>query len=50
MAGRENKRSRIRAVEVDNRRSMLGITRMDSAQFANSKGEDEEIDESVLRL
>ena len=56
MIWKEKKRSRIRAVQMDNLRGLLGIRRMD--KFRNAlirelcgvtKGVDERIDEGVLR-
>ena len=56
MIRRENKRSRIRAVQMDSLRSLLGIRRMDKVPKTRirqlcgvTKGVDEMIDEGVLR-
>ena len=52
----EKERSRVRAVQMDNLRVLLGIMRMDSILNARlrelcgvKKGLDEKIDESVLQ-
>ena len=57
MIWREKERSRIRAVQMDNLGGLLGIRRMDKVPNARimrlcglTKGLDEHIDESVLRL
>ena len=56
MIWREAERSRIRAVQMDIIRGLLGIRRMDKVPNARirqlrgvTKGADEKIDESVLR-
>ena len=56
MLWKENKRSRIRTVQIDNLRGLLGIRRVDRVLNAwirelcrVKKGLDERIDESVLR-
>ena len=53
---RKKERSRIRVVQVDNLRGLLGLRRMDKVQNARirelcrvTKGVDEKIDEGVLR-
>ena len=53
---KEKERSRIRAVQMDNLRGLLGIRRMDRVQNARirelcgvTKGVDERFDEGVLR-
>ena len=56
MIWREKERSRIKAVQMDNLRGLLGIRRMDKVPNARirelcgvTKGVDEKIDEGVLR-
>ena len=56
MLGKEKARSRIRTVQINNLRGLLGIRRMDRApnawirEFCEvKKGLDERIDEGVLR-
>ena len=56
MIWREKERSRIRAVQMDNLRGLLGIRRMDNVPnaqirqlFGVTKGVDEKIDEGVLQ-
>ena len=56
MLWKEKERSRVRTVQIDNLRGLLGIRRMDrvsNAQIRNfcavKKGLDERIDEGVLR-
>ena len=56
MKWRKKERSRIRAVQMDNLRGLLGIRRMDNVLNARirqlcgvTKGLDEKIDEGVLR-
>ena len=56
MLRKEKERSRIRAVQVDNLKGLLGIGRMDRVPNARirelcgmKKGQDERIDEGVLR-
>ena len=56
MLWKEKERSRIRAVQIDNLRGLLGIRRMDRIQNAQirefclvKKGLDERIDEGVLK-
>ena len=55
MVWREKERSRIRAVQMNNLRGLLGIRRMDRVPIARirkygvTKGENKRIDEGVLR-
>ena len=55
MLWKEKKRSRVRAVQIDNRRGLLGIRRMDRVpnawirELCGVKSLDERIDEGMLR-
>ena len=56
MIGRKKQRSRIRVLQMDNLRGVLGIRRVDGVPNTHirkmgrmTKGVDERIDESVLR-
>ena len=48
MIRREEERSRIRAVQMDNIRGLVGIRRMDKVVVEGTKGVHKKIDEDVL--
>ena len=49
MLWKENERSRIRAVQIDNLRGLLGIRKMDKGVMLSEEGSRWRIDEGVLR-